>query len=164
VASHAAICAAKVRRPVKLIYGRKEDFQSMSKRHPGWAKVAYAADKEGNIWFTANFKGYIGKLDPASGEVREYIPKSAGRIDPHTPIFDKNGVLWQTGELGRVDVGGSGTIAGIMARYGTEVVDCGTALLSMHAPWEAASKFDFYMTYKGYLAFLRDAGKKSKTA
>jgi CO/xanthine dehydrogenase Mo-binding subunit len=49
VASHAAICAAKVKRPVKLIYGRKEDFQSMSKRHPGWARVAYAADKKGNI-------------------------------------------------------------------------------------------------------------------
>ncbi|MEI7527906.1 MAG: xanthine dehydrogenase family protein molybdopterin-binding subunit [Elusimicrobiota bacterium] len=49
VASHAAICAAKVGKPVKLIYGRKEDFQSMSKRHPGWAKVAYAADKNGRI-------------------------------------------------------------------------------------------------------------------
>ena len=49
VASHAAICAAKTGRPVKLIYGRKEDFQSMSKRHPGWARVAYAADKNGRI-------------------------------------------------------------------------------------------------------------------
>jgi CO/xanthine dehydrogenase Mo-binding subunit len=49
VASHAALCAAKTGRPVKLIYGRKEDFQSMSKRHPGWAKVAYAADKAGRI-------------------------------------------------------------------------------------------------------------------
>ncbi len=49
VASHAAICAAKTGRPVKLVYGRKEDFQSMSKRHPGWARVAYAADKNGRI-------------------------------------------------------------------------------------------------------------------
>ncbi len=49
VASHAAICAAKTNRPVKLVYGRKEDFQSMSKRHPGWARVAYAADKSGRI-------------------------------------------------------------------------------------------------------------------
>ena len=49
VASHAALCAAKVKRPVKLIYGRKEDFQSMSKRHPGWARVAYAADKAGRL-------------------------------------------------------------------------------------------------------------------
>ena len=49
VASHAALCAAKTGRPVKLIYGRKEDFQSMSKRHPGWAKVAYGADKNGRL-------------------------------------------------------------------------------------------------------------------
>ena len=49
VASHAALCAAKTGRPVKLIYGRKEDFQSMSKRHPGWARVAYAADKNGRL-------------------------------------------------------------------------------------------------------------------
>ncbi|MBI4350514.1 MAG: xanthine dehydrogenase family protein [Elusimicrobia bacterium] len=49
VASHAALCAAKTGKPVKLIYGRKEDFQSMSKRHPGWARVAYAADKSGRI-------------------------------------------------------------------------------------------------------------------
>lgn len=49
VASHAALCAAKTGKPVKLIYGRKEDFQSMSKRHPGWARVAYAADKNGKL-------------------------------------------------------------------------------------------------------------------
>ncbi|PIU20728.1 MAG: xanthine dehydrogenase [Elusimicrobia bacterium CG08_land_8_20_14_0_20_59_10] len=49
VASHAALCAARTGRPVKLIYGRKEDFQSMSKRHPGWARVAYGADKNGKI-------------------------------------------------------------------------------------------------------------------
>ncbi|HAH30770.1 MAG TPA: xanthine dehydrogenase [Elusimicrobia bacterium] len=49
VASHAALCAAKTGRPVKLIYGRKEDFQSMSKRHPGWARVAYGADKNGRL-------------------------------------------------------------------------------------------------------------------
>lgn len=49
VAAHAAICAAKVGQPVKLIYSRKEDFQSMSKRHPGWAQVAYAADKDGHL-------------------------------------------------------------------------------------------------------------------
>lgn len=69
-------------------------------------------------------------------------------------IFNKAGVLWQTAELGKVDVGGGGTIAWMMARYGMDVVDCGTALLSMHAPWEAASTLDTYMTYKSYYAFL----------
>jgi len=75
-------------------------------------------------------------------------------------IFARAGVAWQAGELGKVDQGGGGTIAYLMARYGMEVLDCGVALLSMHAPWEVAGKFDVYMTYKGYLAFLKD-GRKS---
>jgi len=74
-------------------------------------------------------------------------------------VFNANGVTWQTAELGKVDVGGGGTIAAYMARYGMDVIDCGVALLSMHAPWEIASKFDIYMTYKGFHAFLRDARK-----
>lgn len=69
-------------------------------------------------------------------------------------IFAKHNVAWQTGELGKVDHGGGGTIAKFMARYGMDVVDMGTALLNMHAPWEIASKFDCYMTYRAYKAFL----------
>lgn len=72
-------------------------------------------------------------------------------------IFDKAGVVWQAAELGKVDQGGGGTIAAYMARYGMNVLDCGVALLSMHAPWELSGKLDVYMTYKGYLAFLKDA-------
>ncbi|MDD5657460.1 MAG: aminopeptidase [Elusimicrobia bacterium] len=71
-------------------------------------------------------------------------------------IFSEHGVAWQAAELGKVDQGGGGTIALLLARYGMNVVDCGTPLLSMHAPWEVAGKFDVYMTYKGYSAFLRD--------
>ncbi|MFA6435020.1 MAG: aminopeptidase [Elusimicrobiales bacterium] len=74
-------------------------------------------------------------------------------------IFDKAGVIWQTGELGKVDQGGGGTIAWLMARYGMNVVDCGVGLLSMHAPMELAGKLDIYMAYKAYLAFLKDARK-----
>ena len=70
--------------------------------------------------------------------------------------FEKHGVVWQIGELGKVDHGGGGTIAKFMARYGMDVVDMGTALLNMHAPWEIASKFDCYMTYRAYLAFFKD--------
>lgn len=70
-------------------------------------------------------------------------------------IFDKNDVVWQTGELGKVDQGGGGTIAYIVANYGAEVIDCGTAVLSMHAPYEIISKVDLYMTYKAYLNFLK---------
>ncbi|MDP3385730.1 MAG: aminopeptidase [Eubacteriales bacterium] len=68
-------------------------------------------------------------------------------------IFDDNQVVWQMGELGKVDQGGGGTIAYILANYGMEVVDCGVSLLSVHGPYEIASKADIYMTYKGYKAF-----------
>lgn len=72
-------------------------------------------------------------------------------------IFNKNNVYWQTGELGKVDQGGGGTIAYILAEYGMEVVDCGVPLLSMHAPWEISSKADIYETYRAYGAFLTEA-------
>lgn len=68
-------------------------------------------------------------------------------------IFNENNVLWQNGELGKVDVGGGGTIAQYVANLGLNVLDCGTPILSMHAPFEISSKFDCYMTYKGYRAF-----------
>lgn len=69
--------------------------------------------------------------------------------------FDGNDVTWQVGELGKVDQGGGGTIAYILAKYGAEVVDCGVALLSMHAPMELASKVDCYETFKAYRGFLK---------
>lgn len=69
-------------------------------------------------------------------------------------LFNKNKVVWQTGELGKIDEGGGGTIAKFLAVYGMEVLDCGTPLLSMHSPFEIASKADIYMTYKGYQAFF----------
>lgn len=69
-------------------------------------------------------------------------------------IFNDAGVAWQMGELGKVDLGGGGTIALYLARYGMDVVDCGVGLLSMHAPQECASKVDIYMGYKAYKAFF----------
>ncbi len=70
-------------------------------------------------------------------------------------IMDEEGVAWQTAELGRVDVGGGGTIAYILALYGMNVIDCGVPVLSMHAPWEITSKADLYEAYRGYRAFLK---------
>ncbi|MFA9466166.1 MAG: aminopeptidase [Velocimicrobium sp.] len=72
-------------------------------------------------------------------------------------IMDDNNVAFQTAELGRVDQGGGGTIAYILALYGMEVVDCGVAVLNMHAPWEMTSKADIYEAKKGYVAFLKEA-------
>lgn len=70
-------------------------------------------------------------------------------------VMDEAGVAFQTAELGRVDLGGGGTIAYILANYGMHVIDSGIAVLSMHAPWEVASKADIYEAYRGYGAFLR---------
>lgn len=69
-------------------------------------------------------------------------------------IFNEAGVAWQIGELGKVDQGGGGTIAFMMADWGCEVVDCGTAMLSMHSPYDLLSKADAYETYLAYKAFF----------
>ena len=74
-------------------------------------------------------------------------------------IMDDNGVNWQTAELGKVDVGGGGTIAYICALYGMEVIDSGVPVLSMHAPQEIINKADLYEAVKAYTAFMRQAGK-----
>lgn len=72
-------------------------------------------------------------------------------------IYEKDNVSFQTCELGKVDVGGGGTIAYILALYGMNVIDAGVAVLNMHAPWEATSKADIYETKKGYVSFLKNA-------
>ncbi|MDO5589795.1 MAG: aminopeptidase [Lachnospiraceae bacterium] len=71
-------------------------------------------------------------------------------------VFDSNEVGFQTAELGRVDLGGGGTIAYIMANLGMRVIDSGVPVMSMHAPWELTSKADVYEAFKAYKAFLKD--------
>lgn len=80
----------------------------------------------------------------------EYVAKLRG-------IFDNNDVAFQTAELGKVDQGGGGTIAYILANYGMNVIDSGVAVLNMHAPWEIISKVDLYEALRGYVAFLKEA-------
>ena len=70
-------------------------------------------------------------------------------------VMEKGGAAFQTAELGKVDVGGGGTIAYILAQYGMEVIDCGVPVLNMHAPWEVVDKADLYEALKGYRAFLK---------
>jgi aspartyl aminopeptidase len=72
-------------------------------------------------------------------------------------IMSRNKVQWQFGELGKVDKGGGGTIALYAANLGMDVLDCGVPVLSMHSPFEVISKIDLYTTYRGYIAFLREA-------
>ena len=94
------------------------------------------------------FTGARGKSGSSDANA-EYVAKLRS-------ILDKNKVLYQFSELGKVDLGGGGTIAYMMAEYGMEVIDSGVAVLSMHAPWEATSKIDIYETKKGYSAFLKN--------
>lgn len=70
-------------------------------------------------------------------------------------IMEKENINYQTAELSRVDLGGGGTIAYILASYGMNVIDSGVAVMNMHAPWEATSKADVYETYRGYMAFAK---------
>ncbi|MDA8163168.1 MAG: aminopeptidase [Desulfobacteraceae bacterium] len=74
-------------------------------------------------------------------------------------VWNSAGVIWQAGELGKVDEGGGGTVAKYLAEQGMDVVDAGTPLLSMHSPFEVAHKADLYMTYRAYRAFYGE-GKK----
>ncbi len=94
------------------------------------------------------FTGARGKKDSNDANA-EYIARIR-------KIMDDNNVTFQTAELGKVDVGGGGTIAYILALYGMEVIDCGVAVLNMHAPYEVTSKADVYETKNGYKAFLRN--------
>ena len=70
-------------------------------------------------------------------------------------ILNENGVIWQTAELGRVDLGGGGTVAKYIANHNIETVDIGVPVISMHAPYEVISKADLYSTYEAFLAFLK---------
>jgi aspartyl aminopeptidase len=72
-------------------------------------------------------------------------------------IMSRNKIQWQFGELGKVDKGGGGTIALYAANLGMDVLDCGVPVLSMHSPFEVISKIDLFTTYRGYIAFLREA-------
>ena len=92
------------------------------------------------------FTGSRGKSHSNDADA-EYVARIRACMDGH-------GVNWQTAEIGKVDQGGGGTIAYMLAKYGIRVIDCGVPVLSMHAPWEVCSKADLYEAYRGYQAFL----------
>lgn len=93
------------------------------------------------------YSGAAGKSG-TSDATAETTAKVAG-------ILDRAGVLWQTGELGKVDQGGGGTVAKYMANRNIDTIDAGVAVLSMHSPFEVTSKLDIYMTYKAFAAFYK---------
>jgi len=97
----------------------------------GVTKFTGARGKSGSSDADAEYVGYLRKL------------------------FDENGVIWQTGELGKVDVGGGGTVAKYIANMNINTIDIGVAVISMHAPYEVVSKADVYETYRAFRAFIK---------
>jgi virginiamycin B lyase len=75
---------------------RTGEFTEYQLKTPGSGPHGLVSDANGNIWFTANFKGYIGKLDPKTGAISEYPMPDAKARDPHTLVFDQKGTLWFT--------------------------------------------------------------------
>jgi aspartyl aminopeptidase len=93
------------------------------------------------------FTGHGGKVG-ANDAHAEYVAEIRR-------IFNDGGILWQTGELGKIDEGGGGTVAKFLAEYGMDIIDCGTPILTMHSPFEISSKLDVYETYRAFKAFLK---------
>lgn len=92
------------------------------------------------------YNGHRGKYDTSDAS-----PKLIAKM---IKIFDDNDIIWQSGGLGKVDIGGGGTIANYVAKLDVEVLDIGVPVLSMHAPFEVVSKIDVYMTYKAFFHFI----------
>ena len=118
---------------------------------PNYAAVS---DKKNSAFFGNGmvFNKYTGSRGKSGSN-----DASAEYLGNLRKIMDDNNVSFQTSELGKVDAGGGGTIAYILANYGMNVIDSGVAVQNMHAPYEVISKADLYETLKGYEAFLRDA-------
>ncbi|MDD4237751.1 MAG: aminopeptidase [Desulfotomaculaceae bacterium] len=128
---------------------------------------SFALSADVNVGLDPNFGDVVEKMNTAHlgcGVVLTKYTGSRGKSsssDAHAEVvatirrlFNSVGVTWQTGELGKVDQGGGGTIAHFLAEHGMDVLDCGVPLLGMHSPLEVASKADIYMAYRGYRAFL----------
>ena len=79
-------------------------------------------------------------------------------------LLDRENVVWQTGELGKVDQGGGGTVAAYIANLNVDVIDLGVPVLSMHAPFEVVAKLDVYMAYRAFLAFFNESSKNESPA
>lgn len=95
----------------------------------------------------SKYTGHGGKYDTSDASA-EYMGKIRS-------LLEKNGIIWQIGELGRVDLGGGGTIAKYVANMNVDVIDLGVPVLSMHAPFEIVSKTDVYMAYRAFYEFFR---------
>lgn len=115
------------------------NFQSVSEPN----NASYAGGGVAIMKYT----GARGKSESSDANA-EFVHEIGG-------LMDADGVIWQTGELGKVDQGGGGTIAQYVANLNMDVIDCGVPVLSMHAPFEVVAKSDVYMAYRAYKAFYK---------
>ena len=117
--------------------GIDPNYQSVSEKNNA-SQIGYGVELN-------KYTGSRGKYD-ASDASAEFVAKIRN-------IFESNKIKYQVSELGKVDVGGGGTIAYILANKGLDVIDCGVPVISMHSPYEVTSKFDIYEAYKAYKSF-----------
>ena len=112
---------------------------------------AYEKNNSGFLGRGVGLNKYTGARGKsgASDANAEFVAQIRG-------IFEKNDIKYEVAELGKIDIGGGGTIAYILANKGVDVIDCGVPVLSMHAPYEVTSKFDIYETYRAYEAFWKN--------
>ena len=112
---------------------------------------AYEKNNSGFLGRGVGINKYTGARGKsgASDANAEFVAQVRG-------IFEKNDIKYEVAELGKIDIGGGGTIAYILANKGVDVIDCGVPVLSMHAPYEVTSKFDIYETYRAYEAFWKN--------
>ncbi|MEY8542788.1 aminopeptidase [Dubosiella newyorkensis] len=138
----------KVRRALQNSEALSNDV--VAAHDPNYASVSSPHENMAQFGHGLCFAKYTGSR--GKGGSNDANPEYIAKL---RKIFDENDVIWQTSELGKVDQGGGGTIAYILANYGMEVIDSGVPLQSMHSPFELASKADVYEAKKGYSAFLK---------
>lgn len=151
----------------ELLYLAAGDYNEIYCRRALAESRALSADV--SVAIDPNYEGVLDKYNAARMGAGVVITKYTGSGGKYSTsdanaefvaavrqVFNRNKIVWQSGELGKVDGGGGGTIAQYIARYGMDVLDCGVALLSMHSPLEVAHKADIYMCYKAYRAFYED--------
>ncbi len=138
-----------------------EGYRAISQSKCLSADVNAAFDPTYSSVYEANNSSYLNKgviISKYTGHGGKYDTSdaSAEYMGEIRTLLEKNNVLWQTGELGKVDQGGGGTIAKYVANMNVDVVDLGVPVLSMHAPFEIVSKLDVYMAYRAFYAFFMD--------
>ncbi len=141
------------------------DYNELYLKKTLWNSKALSADvndginpmfKEVHDLLNAAKIGYGIVLTKYTGSGGKYSSNDADAEFVHEirSLFNKEGISWQIGMLGKVDEGGGGTVAKYLAHFGIKTIDAGPALLAMHSPFELASKLDIYESYRAYKAFF----------